>query len=282
MLAVALSSCSADKIVVNAPGSGNADRPEQTAPPPSSTIPGAISPGTLPETTSAVIPLGIPASTSWILTAKTGVTGVQVLNGPNGDPIQAAGTDGAVLPVTLQNPTLASAPLTLLAKQHDIEIGGVKWFEVYLPLRPNGLTGWVTDRDFDVTTTSLAGIIRLESHTFEIYRSGVAVISFPVATGALASPTPTGRFFVKELAAPTPQSDPAGAYGPLAYGLSAHSEAVIDTEAFKDGVIGIHGTNAPELIGQSISNGCIRMTNENILQLQGLGVPLGMPIDIVS
>jgi lipoprotein-anchoring transpeptidase ErfK/SrfK len=29
----------------------------------------------------------------------------------------------------------------------------------------------------------------------------------------------------------------------------------------------IHGTNQPEYIGQAISSGCIRMTNENVIDL---------------
>ena len=35
----------------------------------------------------------------------------------------------------------------------------------------------------------------------------------------------------------------------------------------KDTLFRIHGTNQPELIGQSISSGCIRMTNEDVIDL---------------
>ncbi len=44
--------------------------------------------------------------------------------------------------------------------------------------------------------------------------------------------------------------------------------------------IGIHGTSAPWSIGNRVSHGCIRITNENILELVEL-VEIGMPI-IVS
>jgi lipoprotein-anchoring transpeptidase ErfK/SrfK len=38
-------------------------------------------------------------------------------------------------------------------------------------------------------------------------------------------------------------------------------------EANKDTLYRIHGTNQPEYIGQAISSGCIRMTNEDVIDL---------------
>jgi lipoprotein-anchoring transpeptidase ErfK/SrfK len=38
-------------------------------------------------------------------------------------------------------------------------------------------------------------------------------------------------------------------------------------QADKDTLFRIHGTNQPEYIGQSISSGCIRMTNEDVIDL---------------
>ncbi|WP_163981207.1 L,D-transpeptidase family protein, partial [Raoultella ornithinolytica] len=35
----------------------------------------------------------------------------------------------------------------------------------------------------------------------------------------------------------------------------------------KDTLFRIHGTNQPEYIGESISSGCIRMTNEDVIDL---------------
>ena len=37
----------------------------------------------------------------------------------------------------------------------------------------------------------------------------------------------------------------------------------------KDTLFRIHGTNQPEYIGASISSGCIRMTNEDVIDLYG-------------
>ena len=38
-------------------------------------------------------------------------------------------------------------------------------------------------------------------------------------------------------------------------------------EGNKDTLYRIHGTNQPEYIGQAISSGCIRMTNEDAIDL---------------
>ena len=44
-----------------------------------------------------------------------------------------------------------------------------------------------------------------------------------------------------------------------------------------DGQIGIHGTNDPSSIGQAVSHGCVRVSNEVITQLNDL-LPLGTPV----
>jgi lipoprotein-anchoring transpeptidase ErfK/SrfK len=38
-------------------------------------------------------------------------------------------------------------------------------------------------------------------------------------------------------------------------------------EGSKDTLYRIHGTNQPEYIGHAISSGCIRMTNEDVIDL---------------
>ena len=37
----------------------------------------------------------------------------------------------------------------------------------------------------------------------------------------------------------------------------------------RDTLYRIHGTNQPEYIGRAISSGCIRMTNEDVIDLYG-------------
>ena len=44
--------------------------------------------------------------------------------------------------------------------------------------------------------------------------------------------------------------------------------------------IAVHGTNQPELVGQSVSHGCIRMTNERARRLY-YEAAVGTPVLIV-
>jgi lipoprotein-anchoring transpeptidase ErfK/SrfK len=52
-------------------------------------------------------------------------------------------------------------------------------------------------------------------------------------------------------------------------------------EGNKDTLFRIHGTNQPELIGQGISSGCIRMTNEDVIDLYN-HVKVGSPVVVLG
>jgi lipoprotein-anchoring transpeptidase ErfK/SrfK len=60
---------------------------------------------------------------------------------------------------------------------------------------------------------------------------------------------------------PYPARIPGGPANPLG------ARALYLYEANKDTLYRIHGTNQPEYIGQAISSGCIRMTNEDVIDL---------------
>jgi lipoprotein-anchoring transpeptidase ErfK/SrfK len=98
-----------------------------------------------------------------------------------------------------------------------------------------------------------------------------------VAVGASSTPTPRGTFYVTSLLR---QPDPTGGYGPYAFGLSGYSP-VIKHFAGGPGQIGLHGTNASWSIGQSVTHGCIRVSNRVITMLAGK-LPLGTPVVVVG
>jgi lipoprotein-anchoring transpeptidase ErfK/SrfK len=52
-------------------------------------------------------------------------------------------------------------------------------------------------------------------------------------------------------------------------------------EGNKDTLFRIHGTNQPEYIGSAISSGCIRMTNEDVIDLYNR-VKLGAPVVVLA
>jgi hypothetical protein len=149
---------------------------------------------------------------------------------------------------------------------------GRPWIEVRIPGRPNGRTGWVP-RDalgpLRATTTALA-IDRGRSRAV-LRRAGRRIWHAPIGHGAAGAPTPTGHYYVRERIRNLGGSP---IYGPWAFGTSAYSSL---SDWPGGGVVGIHGTNQPELIPGRPSHGCIRVRNDAIRRLATL-LPVGTPI----
>ena len=59
------------------------------------------------------------------------------------------------------------------------------------------------------------------------------------------------------------------------------ARAIYLFEGNKDTLFRIHGTNQPEYIGQAISSGCIRMTNEDVIDLYNR-VKIGAPVVVIA
>ena len=150
-------------------------------------------------------------------------------------------------------------------------------YRVQLPMRPNGRVGYVRAADVTLYQHDYALKVDLSEHTLIVYKAGKEIQRDTVAVGQSKYPTPTGLYFLRELARP---SNPRGSYGPWAFGLSAYSN-VLQKFGRGDGQIGIHGTNEPAALGTNASHGCIRMTNASITKLAKT-LPQGVPIDIVA
>lgn len=163
-----------------------------------------------------------------------------------------------------------STPLVFLVKERTAD-----WIEVYLPIRPNGSTGWARLSDVTLTSTTLHLVVNLGEFTLKVFDGEDVVLASAIGLGRDELPTPGGVYFIRELLQPP---DPKGVYGPFAYGLSGYSP-VLETFGDGDAVIGIHGTNDPSSIGKAVSHGCIRLPNEVIEQLVlEIGLPLGTPV----
>jgi hypothetical protein len=149
------------------------------------------------------------------------------------------------------------------------------WLRVRLPIRPLGSTGWVPasalERLHAVRTWLRVDTRRLRA---TLVRSGRVVFRARVGVGRSRWPTPHGDFYVRNKFVGFPRDT---IYGALAFGTSAKSEVLTDWP--RGGIIGIHGTNRPDLIPGRVSHGCIRMTNRDILRLGRL-MPVGTPVTI--
>jgi len=149
----------------------------------------------------------------------------------------------------------------VLAKRVD-ERCRPTWYHVQLPLRPNGITGWVRAADVRLEPVTTRIVVELGERRVILYDRGREVMRARVAIGTSATPTPTGRYYVNQRLIP---ADPSGPYGPGAIGISAFSPVL--TGWAQGGPVAIHGTNRPELIGQAVSNGCIRVRNDELVRL---------------
>lgn len=152
---------------------------------------------------------------------------------------------------------------------------GAWWYRLSLPGPPNGARGWVRADAADVRPITNRVVVRLAERRLEVrrIRDGKLVLRSVAAVGAPGSVTPRGRsFYVESGFVPT---DPF--YGTFALETSAYSPV---TDWPGDGVVGIHGTNLPGLLGQAVSHGCVRVPNGTATRLQRLAPP-GTPIDVL-
>ncbi len=243
-------------VVVSALAFAGCGGSRPTLKPAATTSPSASVASTLPAPTTIVAP-----GSSLVATAKPAT--VNVYSSP-----AAAGKPKA----SLSNPNENGAPLVFLVKNQQ---GG--WLNVYLPIRPNGSTGWIQASDVNVQTNPYRIVVSASQHQLTLEKNGEKVEQFKVGIGRDQYPTPGGVYYIKELLQPP---NPDGAYGPYAYGLSGFTE-VAELANFEGGtgVIGIHGTNDPSSIGNSVSHGCIRMYNGDITKLSKI-LPLGTPVTI--
>lgn len=215
---------------------------------------------TEPETTAATPVWQAPSRgphTSYI--AATDADTLEVLVEPDGKRLE-----------TLQR---GHSPIVMALTESP---GSTTYLEVLVPGRPNGRTGWVHRDDVDITWTNYRIRVELESRRVELYNRTDLVVAGTAAIGTETNPTPTGQTFVTETLV---NPDAGGLYGPYALGLAMWSDTLTEY-AGGDGQVALHGTHRPDLLGERVSHGCVRVHNDLIRELAGR-VPLGTPVDIV-
>lgn len=104
-------------------------------------------------------------------------------------------------------------------------------------------------------------IVDLSDFQLHLLDGDIVVRTFPVAIGKMATQTPPGNYTIVNK-----QPNPGGPFGAYWLGLSKPH-------------YGIHGTNDPSSIGRSVSHGCIRMYNEDVVELASL-VPVHTRVTI--
>ena len=223
------------------PAAAPAPDPVATTPEPAPTTP---EPPPLPPTDVA----GPTPATSWA--GRLLVTSVARRNpGPQGKAFKV------VEPIA----PLGAGPVWLEVRGVRV-VHNVRWVKMLLPMRPNGTEGWMRAQDFEFKELHRRVEIAVGARRLTVFQGSRRVATFPIAVGAAGTPTPTGTFAIAEV---IPTGDPKAFLGTYVLPLTAFSR-VLNEFAGGNGRVAIHGTSMPDLIGQAVSHGCIRMRNHDV------------------
>ena len=234
--------------VVFSGGSDAKPKKVAAAPPPSTTTI-----ATAPPTTTTTTPPHATAATT------------------KGGPVPVYDLPNGAVQTTLSARTDYLQPRTFLVVEKSPD-----WLKVLLPMRPNNSTGWIRASDVNLSDVPYEIHVNLDEHMLRMFKDGQEVLSSPVVIGAPGTPTPLGTFYITD---PVDlKASPNGAYGAFALGLSGYSEVLMSFNG-GPGQIAVHGTNNPSQVGQNISNGCVRVPNDIIVQIADQA-PLGTPVII--
>ena len=194
----------------------------------------------------------------------------------NSAPIRRRPSPEAATIVRLRYYTEDRLPEVYVALEQAVGSDGRIWVRVRIPMRPNGTTGWVPRsalNSWHINRTFLR--VSRRDRRAVLYRGARVLWSSSVGVGAPGTPTPAGRFYIRERIR---NLGGRAMYGPIAFGTSAYSRL---SDWPGGGVIGIHGTNQPWLIPGRVSHGCVRVPNRAVKRLAGL-LKIGTPLKITD
>jgi len=169
------------------------------------------------------------------------------------------------------NPTWEGLPVVFLVKGRK---GG--WLDVQVSARPNGIRAWIKASDVKLRTVPNWVRIELRARKATVFHGDTPIFSTTVAVGRDSAPTPTGVYFVDGIVF---LDDTSGPYGIAQMSVSAFSD-IYQTFGGGVGQIAMHGTNAPGLLGQAVSHGCVRFANDALQQMI-MRAPTGTPVEIL-
>jgi len=168
----------------------------------------------------------------------------------------------------LPNPTHENLPLTFFIERRE----GDRLL-ARLPMRPNGSRAWIDRSEVALREVPHRIDVDLSDRSLTVLRGDEAVWSTLVAVGAPDTPTPEGRFYV-DISLPNPGTP----YGAHLLSIAGFSDVQVN---FGGGIgqIAAHGWSDPSVVGQAVSNGCLRMPNDAVMHLASM-TPTGTPVRI--
>jgi lipoprotein-anchoring transpeptidase ErfK/SrfK len=230
----------------------------------------STTPTTTPPTTTTPAPAPAPKAFFTTLSNRTTFTRWAYTNLTAKAKSQSGGKGRTV--GKLHFNTEDGPPEIYLALKMYTDTKGNEWVLTQLPGRPNGRTGWVPREglgEFHLVHTSL--VIDRRTLRITLFKSGKKIFQAPIGVGKSSTPTPGGQSWIREKL----HGFGNAAYGPIAFGTGTYSNKLTDWPG--GGVVGIHGTNEPNLVPGRPSHGCVRLKNASILKLARLMKP-GTPL----
>ena len=212
-----------------------------------------------------------------VLYVNDDVVLVPTFDAPNGNQTKIFDQntiDGIELEYPLLAETAFGNRLALLVEEFD---NTGNWAKVLMPVRPNGTTGWVQTAFFTAESHNYHITIDVSENTVNVYQGEQLLIEQIAVSGRESRPTPIVRAYIDEKIRGETLSP---AYGDWVLSIAAFSEAL---GTFGGGMpkLALHGTNQPELMGQYVSSGCVRIPNEIVTFIANT-VPVGTIVDIVA
>lgn len=105
-------------------------------------------------------------------------------------------------------------------------------------------------------------IVNTKNYSLTLYKNNKIFKTYSVAVGKPTTPTPKGNWVITK----------KGLWGQQ---FGGHFMQL----SIPTGTYGIHGTNKPWTIGHAVSNGCVRMFNNDAKEVYDL-VSVGTPVTI--
>lgn len=213
-----------------------------------------------------------------VLQVKDDVQIVPAFDAPNGSNITLYDVntiDGVQLEYPLYAETVFGNRLALRVEQYD-ETGN--WAEVSVPVRPNGTTAWVQTAFFDEQRHDYHIVIDVGQNLVNVYKGEELLVEQLAVSGRESRPTPVVRSYIDEK---IPGADLGPAYGSWVLSIAAFSESLGTFGGGGMPKLALHGTNQPDLMGQYVSSGCVRVPNE-IIEFIAETVPVGATVDIIA
>lgn len=222
-----------------------------------------------------------PAEDPWevaVLHVNDDVQIIPVFDAPNGNNItlyDQNDIDGTELEYPLYAETVFGNRLALLVDEYD---SSGAWAKVFMPIRPNGTTAWVQTAFFSEETHNYHITIDLSENKVNVYRGEELLVEQIAVSGRESRPTPVVRSYIDEK---IPGASLSPAYGDWVLSIAAFSETLGTFGGGGMPKLALHGTNQPELMGQYVSSGCVRIPNE-VVSFIAESVPVGTIVDIIA